>query len=67
MKEKIELTMAEKINRAKDGRSQSWIINQMNKKGVIINDVQFSRKKYGYADFTQDELNILSEILSASF
>jgi len=67
MKEKLELTIAEKINRAKDGRSQSWIINQMNKKGVVINDVQFSRKKNGHAEFTENELEILSEILSTTF
>lgn len=58
------LTMAEKIDRAKDGRSQSWIVEQMNKKGITISEVQFSRKKKGREDFTPEELTILSEILA---
>lgn len=63
MADKIKLTLAEKIDRAKDGRSQSWIVNQMNKKGCKINEVQFSRKKKGSDDFTENELEILSNIL----
>ncbi len=64
MSAKVELTLSEKIDRAKDGRSQSWIVNQLNKRKVKINEVQFSRKKNGFADFTEDELIALSEILS---
>lgn len=64
MSTKTTLTMAEKIDRAKDGRSQSWIVEQMNKKGISISEVQFSRKKKGREDFTPDELTILSEILA---
>lgn len=63
MATKTTLTMAEKIDRAKDGRSQSWIVKQMNVKGVKITEVQFSRKKMGWEDFTPDELTVLSEIL----
>lgn len=42
---KIILTLEEKINRAKDGRTQSWIILKMNEAGCDITDFKFSRKK----------------------
>jgi len=64
MAEKIKLTISEQIDRAKEGRSQSWIVNQLNKKGFVLNEVQFSRKKKGHSEFTPEELNALSEILS---
>ena len=68
MAEQVELTIAEKIDRAKDGRSQTWIVEQMVKKGVVINEVQFSRKKKDKHDhFDEKELSVLSEILSTSF
>ena len=63
MAEKIKLTVSEQIDRAKEGRSQSWIVNQMNKKGCQLNEVQFSRKKKGHSDFTKEELEALSIIL----
>lgn len=63
MATKTTLTLAEKIDRAKDGRSQSWIVEQMRKNGCIISEVQFSRKKKGKEDFTQHEIVSLSEIL----
>jgi len=64
---KTELTLAEKIDRAKNGRSQSWMVNQMNKKGCVLNEVQFSRKKKGHMKFTKEELIALSEILDTNF
>lgn len=60
----VELTIEEKINRAKEGRTQLWLISQMNKKGTPITDVQFSRKKKGISKFTEEELAVLSEILN---
>jgi hypothetical protein len=63
-KEKTLLTISEKIDRARDGRTQSWIIIKMRENGLKINDSQFSRKKRGYEEFTQDELDILSTILN---
>lgn len=64
MSTKATLSLEEKIDRAKDGRSQTWIVEQMIKKGCPISDVQFSRKKKGREDFKPDELIALSEILS---
>ena len=61
---KQELTLAERINRDRNGRSQSWIIAQMNVKGCKISDAQFSRKKHGYAEFSKNELEILVTILT---
>ena len=66
MSEKIELTIAEKIDRAKDGRSQTWIVSKMNELGCSINEVQFSRKKKGGDDFSDLEKKALFEILSVS-
>lgn len=60
---KETLTISEKIDRAKDGRTQSWIILKMREHGLKINDSQFSRKKKGYEDFTEDELTALCNIL----
>ncbi|MEO6305952.1 MAG: hypothetical protein ABIP51_22590 [Bacteroidia bacterium] len=70
MAEKIELTVSEIIDRAKDGRSQSWIVNQMNKVGLKINEVQFSRKKKGLHNgkgFTKKELEFLTVLLNTKF
>lgn len=58
-----ELTIEEKINKAREGRTQLYIIMQMIKKGIVITDVQFSRKKKGISKFTEEELAVLSEIL----
>lgn len=57
------LTLSERIDRAKNGRSQVWLIGEMKKKGVTLSDVQFSRKKKGNSDFTKRELRVLSNIL----
>ena len=64
MEKKIELTMEEKIDRAKEGRSQNWIVLQMIKRGIKINEVQFSRKKKGAMVFSREELFVLSDILN---
>lgn len=67
---KIALTLNEQIDRAKDGRSQKWIISKMNEAGLPINDVQFSRKKLANNpedSFTETELSALSTILNTDF
>lgn len=63
---KQKLTIGEKIDRAResDGRTQTWLIKQMNENGCKLNDVTFSRKKKGHVDFTEHELETLSTILS---
>ena len=62
---KTTLTVEEQINRAKEGRSQSYIVREMVKRGVEITDVGFSRKKKGWDSFTEDELKVLSKVLGA--
>lgn len=60
----IALSLAEKLDRAREGRTQTWIINKMNE--VLkekINEVQFSRKKLGNDTFTDREIQVLKEIL----
>lgn len=67
MATKIELTIGEKIDRAKDGRTQTWIVGKLNEllpDGEKISEVQFSRKKTGKEDFTELELKNLSELLN---
>lgn len=59
----MKFLLSEKIDRAKAGRSQTWIVEQMQAKGLKINDVQFSRKKKGKIMFTEEELEFLSELL----
>lgn len=62
--EMIVLTLAEKIDRARDGRSQTSIVKKMNDAGFSeMNEVEFSRKKKGISKFTKEELSALSEIL----
>lgn len=60
---KMKFLLSERINRAKDGRSQTWIVKQMQQRGIKISDVQFSRKKTGAVKFSEKELEVLSEIL----
>ncbi len=59
----MKFLLSEKIDRAKDGRSQTWIVGKMQEKGIKINDVQFSRKKKGNIPFTEEEIEFLSELL----
>ena len=65
MAAKVKLTISEQIDRAKDGRTQRWIIQKLNEKGVQMNDVTFSNKKR-LDTFSQDELEVLSEILGVT-
>ena len=60
---KMKFLLSERINRARDGRSQTWIVKQMQQRGIKISDVQFSRKKTGVVKFSEKELEVLSEIL----
>lgn len=60
---KETLTFSEKLTRALDGRSQTWVIEKMKDKGININDVKFSRKKHNRDIFTLAERKALSEIL----
>lgn len=62
-KTKSLLTIGEQIDRAKDGRSQTSIVNKMQEAGIDISEVSFSRKKLGREEFTPEELDKLSEIL----
>ncbi len=61
---KVTLTVSEQIDRARDGRTQSWIVKKMNESGLQITEVSFSRKKKGFDEFTKDELLVLSAILN---
>ena len=61
---KAALTIGEKIDRARDGRSQTSIVIKMREAGITdITDVTFSRKKRGHDTFTEQELTVLSEVL----
>jgi len=60
--QKVKLTVAEQIDRAKDGRTQRWIIQKLNDAGIPMNDVTFSNKKNGVT-FSKEELQALSQIL----
>lgn len=54
------------IEKNRKGRTQTYIISEMNKRGCELTDVQFSRKKHGHDKFTEEELKILKEILDAA-
>ena len=58
-----KLTIKEKIDRAKDGRSQNCIVRKMREQGSTINEFTFSRKKHGYLDFTPQEIKLIESIL----
>lgn len=60
---KVKLNISEQIERAREGRSQKYIVEKMNEAGLDINEVQFSRKKKGPDEFNDQELKILSNIL----
>jgi hypothetical protein len=64
---KVNLTLEEKIDRSRDGRSQTWIIQRMNERGCELTDTRFSRKKKGHEEFTELELKALSEVLNTNF
>ena len=61
---KFELSIEEKIDRAKDGRKQGWIVAKMNEfLEDKITEVVFSRKKKGFDSFTKEELTALETVL----
>jgi len=63
---KSTLTLAERIDRAKDGRTQTWVVSKLNEllpDDQKMTEVRFSRKKKGHEEFTEIELLALSEIL----
>ena len=60
---KTLLTIGEQIDRAKDGRSQKWIVKKMNDADIEISEVEFSNCKNGHSKFTEKALAKLSEIL----
>lgn len=65
MANKAVLTLSERIDRLRDGRTQTSIVTKMN---VILKDDgitehQFSRKKKGYEEFTEKEIAALNEVL----
>lgn len=63
---KVELTLEERIDRARDGRTQTWVVGKLNEllpDDQKMTEVKFSRKKKGHEDFTEIELLALSEIL----
>lgn len=66
MATKVKLTIGEQIDRAKDGRTQKYIVKRMNDAGCKISEVQFSKKKSfdDTDEFTDEEIKVLSEILS---
>lgn len=67
---KIILTLEEQIDRARDGRSQMWIVSKLQEMGHNITEVQFTRKKkdsYKADFFTDVELTSLSQILNTDF
>lgn len=71
MDSKLFLTLSEQIDRAKakEGRSQTWIIKKMVENGIEMTNVKFSRKKlasYPNDLFTEKELQILSQILNTN-
>lgn len=63
MAAKVKLSVGEQIDRARDGRTQTWIVNKMKELGVDIDEVRFSRKKKGHEEFSEKEIQVLSEIL----
>lgn len=66
---KIKLTIAEQIDRATDGRSQTSIVEKMVEAGSKeMTEVKFSRKKLGRAgdSFSKEDLEILSQVLGTT-
>jgi len=60
--QKVKLTISEQIDRAKDGRTQRWIVGKLKDMGVEMSEVDFSNKKSAVT-FSPEELQALSEIL----
>lgn len=64
---KTVLSIGEQIDRAREGRSQTYIVGKLNDAGVKISEAQFSRKKKGHDEFNKEELVALSKILGTEF
>ena len=64
---KLKLSIGEQIDRSKDGRSQTFIVNKMVEAGIDIDEVRFSRKKKGHETFTEKEIEFLEDFLSVKF
>ena len=64
MAKRVSLTTSEKLDRskAKEGRSQKWIIARLADLGYPMTEVQFSVKKKNNL-FTDEETEALGEIL----
>ena len=64
--EVIKLNIAEKIERAKDGRTQVWIIQKMNQilpDDKKLSEAMFSRRKKGFEEFSEQEIKALEAVL----
>lgn len=57
------LTLREKIDRARDGRTQVWLLQKMKEQGVVMSDCVFSRKKNGFDKFKDSEIKLIEKIL----
>lgn len=67
MDQVIVLTLSEQIDRARDGKSQIWVIKKMRDRGIKISEPQFTSKKKGTSKFTDDEFSALEDILNVTF
>lgn len=63
--QKVKLTISEQIDRAKDGRTQRWIVGKLKENGFDMSEVDFSNKKSAVT-FSEEELKALSEILGTT-
>jgi hypothetical protein len=63
MTEKVKLSLCEKIDRARDGRSQKSIVKKMIQVGLEMDEVRFSTKKKANS-FSEEEVKALSKILN---
>jgi len=64
--QKAVLTLAERIDRARDGRSNKWVIEEMNKllpKPDHLKASLYSHKKHGSVRFSKTEISALSKVL----
>jgi hypothetical protein len=67
---KVTLTLEEQIDRAREGRSQMWIVSKLREMGCGMSEAQFTRKKkdlYPSDKFNEQELSALSAILNTDF
>ena len=64
---KVKLSVAQQIDNAKDGRTDKWVAQELQKElgGKILSRPGFSQKKNGYKGlkFSEPELCALSKVL----